>query len=127
MAKKLAVKTILVCDDSPETRLLLKSVLTNDGFAVLEAENGLVAQALAEAHIPNLIIMDVVMPGQDGITTIVKLAANPETSGIPIIIMTGKTAITKLIDHDSLQVKAIFEKPFFMKDLRAKIAEIFND
>ncbi len=127
MAKKIAVKTILICDDSPETRMLLKSVLTSDGFAVLEAENGLIAQELAEAHIPDLIIMDVVMPGQDGITTIGKLAANRETSNIPVIIMTGKTAITKLIDAGSHQVKSIFEKPFFMKDLRAKITEIFND
>jgi len=127
MAKKIAVKTILICDDSPETRMLLKSVLTNDSLAVLEAENGLIAQELAEAHIPDLIIMDVVMPGQDGITTIGKLAANQETSHIPVIIMTGKTAITKLIDKGARQVKAIFEKPFFMKDLRGKIAEIFND
>lgn len=127
MARKISVKTVLICDDSPEIRMVLKSVLTNDGFAVLEAENGLVGQALAEAHIPDLIIMDVVMPGQDGITTIGKLAGNQETAGIPVIIMTGKTAITKLIGEGSSQVKAIFEKPFFMKDLRAKIAEIFSD
>ena len=127
MAKKIEVKTVLICDDSSETRMLLKSVLTNDGFAVLEAENGLIAQELAVAHLPDLIIMDVVMPGQDGVTTIGKLAANTATSSIPIIIMTGKTAITKLLDKESNQVAAVFEKPFFMKDLRAKIAEIFND
>ncbi|MEA2082430.1 MAG: response regulator [Elusimicrobiota bacterium] len=127
MAKRIAIKTVLVCDDSPPTRTLLRSVLTNDGFSVLEAENGLVAQELAETHIPDLIIMDVVMPGQDGITTIGKLSAKPETSNIPVIVMTGKTAITKLIDRGAGQVRGIFEKPFFMKDLRAKIAEILND
>ncbi|PIV18060.1 MAG: hypothetical protein COZ15_05455 [Elusimicrobia bacterium CG_4_10_14_3_um_filter_49_12_50_7] len=127
MAKKIAVKTVLVCDDSTEIRMLLKSVLSNEGFAVLEAENGLVGQELAEAHIPDLIILDMIMPGQEGITTIGKLAGNPETAEIPIIIMTGKTAITKLIGAGASQVKAVFEKPFFMKDLRAKIAEIFSD
>jgi len=127
MAQKIAVNEILICDDSPETRFLLKTVLTNEGFVVLEADDGIVAQELAEKHCPNLIIMDVVMPGRDGITTIKNLHSNPDTANIPIIVMTGKPSIVKLLGEAEVQIKAVIEKPFPLKTLKATVAEIFND
>ena len=127
MAKKIAVNEILICDDSPQTRLLLKTVFSTEGFFVLEAEDGVSAQELAEKHIPDLIIMDVVMPGQDGITTIKNLHSNAVTSNIPIIVITGKPSIIKLLGEAESQIVSVIEKPFPLKTVKEKVAEIFDD
>lgn len=127
MAKKIPLTKILICDDSFETRMLLKTVLANEGFVVLEAMNGIIAQELAEEHQPELIIMDLVMPEQDGITTLKKLKSNRKTQDIPVIIISGKSAITGVFEENKNLIKAILEKPFHIKDIKQKVAEIFND
>jgi len=127
MAKKIPLTKILICDDSFETRMLLKTVLANEGFVVLEAMNGIMAQKIAEEQQPELIIMDLVMPEQDGITTLKKLKSNRKTQDIPVIIISGKSAITGVLEENKKLIKAIFEKPFHIRDIKQKVAEIFND
>ncbi len=127
MAKKIAVSKILVCDDSKQTRIMLRSVFSNDGFVVLEAKDGKMGQEMAEKHLPDLIIMDIVMPKQDGITTIKNLKSNPKTRDIPIIVITGKSAITELLPSERDSVEAVFEKPFPLKVLKEKVEKLFNE
>lgn len=127
MAKKIPLTKILICDDSFETRMLLKTVLANEGFVVLEAMNGIMAQEIAEEYQPELIIMDLIMPEQDGITTLKKLKSNQKTQDIPVIIISGKSAITDVLEENKNLIKAILEKPFHIKDIKQKVAEIFND
>lgn len=127
MAKKIPLTKILICDDSFETRMLLKTVLANEGFVVLEAMNGIMAQEIAEEYQPELIIMDLIMPEQDGITTLKKLKSNQKTQDIPVIIISGKSAITGVLEENKKLIKAILEKPFHIKDIKQKVAEIFND
>ncbi|MFH1957457.1 MAG: response regulator [bacterium] len=126
MAKKIPVTEILICDDSFETRMLLKTILTKEGFTVTEATDGIMAQELAAARQPDLIIMDLVMPRQDGLTTLKKLKSDPETQDIPVIIISGKSAVTGVLEENKKLISAILEKPFHVKDIKQKVAEILN-
>ena len=75
------IRRILVVDDSPTERLALTELLTREGYQVLTAENGEQALALARAELPDLVLMDVVMPGMNGYQA---------TRHIPVIICTTK-------------------------------------
>ena len=126
MAHKIAVPTILVCDDSSETRLLLQTIFTSEGYAVFEAKDGLAAEETAISLQPDLIIIDVVMPRQDGITTIRQLKNNEKTAHIPVIVISGKASLTQLLSKEDQNIATVFKKPFHLNELKEKVAEILK-
>jgi CheY-like chemotaxis protein len=81
-------KKILIVDDDPDIRTLLKVRLTAHRFEVLEAEDGRVAVTLAKQEKPDLILLDILMPGQDGIETYQILRKDPITQDIFVIFLT---------------------------------------
>jgi twitching motility two-component system response regulator PilH len=84
------IQTILVVDDSPTERLALTEVLTRQGYQVVTAENGEDAIAKSAEARPDLILMDVVMPGMNGYQATRTISRNDVTRDIPIIICTTK-------------------------------------
>ena len=84
------VKNILVVDDSPTERVFTVDVLTKAGYQVTTAENGEEGIAKAKASKPDLILMDVVMPGLNGYQATRTLTRDDETKNIPIIVCTTK-------------------------------------
>ena len=82
-------KTILIVEDDPSNRMLLRDVLQHDGYETLEAANGEDALQLALAHVPDLILMDIQMPVMDGTTAVRKLKQDPRTNRIPVIALTA--------------------------------------
>lgn len=84
------IKKILVIDDSPTERLYLTELLTRHGYAVAAAENAEDALARLQAGLPDLILMDVVMPGTNGYQLTRQLARDPATERVPIVICTTK-------------------------------------
>jgi diguanylate cyclase (GGDEF)-like protein/PAS domain S-box-containing protein len=80
---------ILVADDDAVSRLIFVEVLEAEGFRTIEAENGLEAIAQALANKPDLIILDVIMPGMDGLQACTELRAKPGFHEIPILVLTG--------------------------------------
>jgi PAS domain S-box-containing protein len=84
--------TILVVDDEPPVRLFLEQLLADEGFRVLSAPDGPQAIAMAKAHRPDLITMDLMMPGMDGAATIRHLRADPETRDIPVVVISALPA-----------------------------------
>ena len=84
------VKNILVVDDSPTERFFTVDVLTKAGYLVTTAENGEEGIAKAKAIKPDLILMDVVMPGLTGYQATRTLSRDEETKAIPIIVCTSK-------------------------------------
>ncbi|MDP2879979.1 MAG: response regulator [Azonexus sp.] len=84
------VKNILVVDDSPTERFFTVDVLTKAGYQVTTAENGEEGIAKAKASKPDLILMDVVMPGLNGYQATRTLTRDDETKNIPIIVCTTK-------------------------------------
>jgi DNA-binding response OmpR family regulator len=84
-------KKILLVDDEPNLRELLRHMLEIGGFEVLEAEDGLDALEKVESYLPDIMILDVMMPHMDGVTVCKKLRAMPKFAELPIIMLSGKT------------------------------------
>jgi CheY-like chemotaxis protein len=86
------METILIIDDVQTDRELLGSVVTKAGHHPVYASDGIEALNLAKAKRPALIFLDVVMPTQDGFKTCRTLKNDPETSKIPVVLVTSKSA-----------------------------------
>ena len=83
------MKTILVVDDKPAGRELVRTVLERAGFSVVEAIDGLEAVHSARAHRPDLIILDLHMPGLDGFGVIAELRRDAEFEATPVVALTA--------------------------------------
>ncbi len=82
---------ILLVDDEPNVRELLRQMLELGGFDVVEAEDGLEALEKLEMVVPDIMILDVMMPNLDGVSLCKKLRAGTAFAGLPIIMVSGKT------------------------------------
>ena len=82
--------SVLVIDDESPIRLLCRVNLEADGFRVFEADNGLTGVEVARAELPDVIILDVMMPGLDGWQVAERLREDEATSGIPIVFLTAR-------------------------------------
>jgi twitching motility two-component system response regulator PilH len=88
---------ILVVDDEPDERTFIATVLEDNGATVSQAENGDEALSMAASLKPDLITLDLAMPGKNGIVVFETLRADPEMSSIPVCIITGRPELRKLI------------------------------
>lgn len=95
------MKHVVVVDDDKEIREIIAVALSYNGFEVAVASNGSQLQSLLDAQIPDLILLDVMMPGLDGYQLFYHLRHDPQTSHIPVIIMTAHSEdIYARISHD---------------------------
>jgi len=90
-SKEPVVALILVVDDAQTDRELMARVVTEAGHRALLAADGREAISLAKTHKPSLIFLDVVMPVMDGFATCRHLHRDPETAGIPVVLVTSKS------------------------------------
>jgi len=97
VASPLAGRTILVVDDEDDVRLFLTTVFEDAGAEVLTASDGDTAVAMAREHQPDLISLDLSMPGKDGVETFVELRRTPETEEIPVCVVTGHPEFRQVI------------------------------
>ncbi len=86
----MAIKKILVVDDSATDRFYLTEILQGAGFEVSTAENGDECLVKVKENMPDLVVMDVIMPGLNGFQATRALSKNAETAHIPVIMCTGK-------------------------------------
>ena len=93
----MAINKILIVDDSPTERLYLTDILVKNGFAVSTAVNGDEAIERIRAERPELILMDVVMPGSNGFQVTRAIARDPELAALPVIICSSKNQETDRI------------------------------
>jgi twitching motility two-component system response regulator PilH len=120
----MAIQKILVVDDSPTERYFLSDVLTKNGFTVSTAENGEDALAKVKADKPQLILMDIVMPGQNGFQVTRAITRDPETQDVPVIICTSKGQETDRIWGLRQGARDYIVKPVDPQELLAKIASL---
>jgi two-component system cell cycle response regulator DivK len=82
-------KRILVVEDQEDNRQILRDLLASAGFEMLEAEDGARGVAIAEAELPDLILMDIQLPEMDGYEATRRIKANPRLRTIPVIVVTS--------------------------------------
>lgn len=117
-------KRILVADDEPELVEVLRINLERQGYEVVAASDGLEALRLALAVSPDLIVLDVMMPGLEGHEVAKKLAANPATSSIPVVMLTARTDEPSEFAGLSAGAWDYVKKPFSMRVLIARIGAL---
>ena len=86
---------ILVVDDDPDSRSLLRSLLSAEGYTVREADGGELALAAAHANKPELILLDVRMPDMDGMEVCRRLKGHDGTHDVPVIFLSGSTEMNR--------------------------------
>jgi len=111
---------ILVVDDSATVRMSLGRCLRDEGYTVVEAEDAAAGFARVAEHRPDLILLDLMMPGMNGPQFLRSLRENPAYSDVPVIVITGVRGLT--IHPASLGVSEVVEKPFDADELLNKIA-----
>lgn len=108
----LAGSSVLIVDDSEANISLLKKALSGYGIEFQEASSGEAALKLLENSIPDLIILDIILPGIDGFETCRKIKANKNTRGVPVIFITSKTGADDILTGFSLGGADYIAKPF---------------
>jgi len=119
-----AIQKILIVDDSPTERYYLTDILVKHGFTVSTAENGEEALLKIKAEKPELILMDVVMPGANGFQITRSIARDPELASVPIIICSSKNQETDRIWGLRQGARDYLVKPVDPQQLLAKIATL---
>ena len=115
------IKTILVVDDSPTERYFLTDLLRKNGFDVVSADTGEDGVAKAKLEKPDLILMDVVMPGLNGFQATRMLSRDPATQAIPVIMCTTKNQDTDRVWGLRQGAIDYLVKPIVAEELLAKI------
>jgi DNA-binding response OmpR family regulator len=110
-------KKILIVDDEPELTKVMQARLAAHSYEIISAENGLKALEQAKAESPDLILLDVMMPKMHGLDVLRNLKNNPETEGIPVIMLTAKDDKESVIKARSLGAKEYISKPFNLEAL----------
>ncbi len=115
------IKKILIVDDSPTERHVLNDLLTKSGYEVVASDNGEDAILKARLLKPDLILMDVVMPGLNGFQATRAISRDPETRTIPVILCTSKNQETDKIWGMRQGARDYVIKPVNREELLAKI------
>ena len=116
--------TVLVIDDDPHMGVILTRILMKHGFTVKVAMDGPSGIELAKSEHPDLIILDVVMPGIDGVEVARRLRGEPACSGIPIAFLTAFAPSVGKREAKDVAVNAFISKPFVVEDLVESIKEL---
>jgi len=108
---------IVIVEDTTEARRLIRRILQSQGsFTILEASNGREGLELIQRELPDLVILDLMMPEMDGFTVIEALRAKQETATIPVIVATAKELTTDEKSRLSGQIQSLMQKGDFLND-----------
>ncbi len=119
-------KRILVVDDERHIVRLVQVNLERAGYEVLTAYDGVEALEVARAELPDMVILDVMMPRMDGFETLKELRADARTKEIPVIMLTAKAQDADIFKGWSSGVDSYLTKPFNPRELLAFVNRIFQ-
>ena len=119
--ESLTKSSILVVDDSPDNLTILANTLANAGHNTLIASSGDSALNQLSHHLPDLILLDVLMPGIDGFETCRRLKAKPDTANIPVIFMTSLSDVENIVKGFEVGGVDYITKPFQQDEMLVRI------
>ena len=121
------IPSVLVVDDEQMTRNLLRLMLEHTGFNVLEAEDGLMALEMVAEHMPDVLLLDVMMPNMDGFTVCETMRNQPETADIPIILLSARTSADFIQRGKDAGANSYLGKPIGRKEMVCALNEVLQD
>jgi CheY-like chemotaxis protein len=120
------MKKILVADDDRNILYLISEVLAKGDYEVFQAVNGDHALRLAREASPDLIVLDIMMPGLDGFKVLQELKSDPQTRGIKVVVISARTKPEDVDMGMAQGADHYFSKPFKISDLTTKIRELLD-
>ncbi|KPA10963.1 serine phosphatase RsbU, regulator of sigma subunit [Candidatus Magnetomorum sp. HK-1] len=121
LEKKKDLTKVLIVDDTPVMLTVLQKFLEMEGYCVYPATNGPEARELAEKELPDLILLDIMMPGESGMETCEKLKNNPNTADIPVIFISAVTDIDSKVKGFEIGAVDYITKPFEKQEVIARV------
>ena len=120
-------KRILVVEDQEDNRRILRDLLTSKGYEVIEAVDGEEGVTMAGKHIPDLILMDIQLPGLDGYEATRRIKSNTDLAGIPIIAVTSYALSGDETKAKEAGCDDYISKPYSPRVLLSKVHENLGD
>ncbi|MDK2912278.1 MAG: two-component system, OmpR family, alkaline phosphatase synthesis response regulator PhoP [Methanolobus sp.] len=117
---------ILIVDEEIDASTALKVALEAEGYNVIEALDGYEGIRKAKSETPDVILLDIMMPGMDGFEVCRRLKADPASSHIPVIMLTAKGEIDDKVEGLELGADDYVTKPFNLKELKARIRMVLR-
>jgi len=117
---------ILVVDDEEDIRELVRLNLAKESFEILDCESGEQALSLSRAKQPDLIVLDLMLPGIDGLEVCKRLKADPKTAAIPVVILTAKGEEADVVAGLEIGAEDYVVKPFSGKVLAARVRRLLR-
>ncbi len=119
---------IMIVDDEPDLLEVVKLILESDGYQVVTAGGGQEALDKMEKELPDLVLLDIIMPKMDGWEVFSRIKSNPRTHEIPVIMLTAKDQrIDKLIGLHVVRVDDYITKPFGRAELLERIKRVLQE
>lgn len=112
---------VLIVDDDPLNRAVLENMLRSQGFETIQAENGPDGRERAARHAPEIILLDIMMPGESGFETLIKLKETPSTAAIPVIFLSALEDVASKVRGFELGAVDYVTKPFEHQEVLARI------
>ncbi len=120
-------QSVLIVDDEPMARTLLRLMLVRAGFNVSEAEDGFDALDKVRKNRPDVILLDVMMPGMDGFSVCERLRNDAETAALPIIMLSAKTDLASINRGLRVGATVYLTKPISPEDLTRHVHEVLEN
>lgn len=117
-------KKILVVEDDPSSLRLTQYVLESKGYVVITAQNGLEGLKKAQTEEPELVVLDAMLPGIDGLEICYQLRAEPKTAGLPVLMLSAKARETDREAGLKVGVNAYLTKPAAPAEILGKVEEL---
>lgn len=119
--------TVLVVDDDDDIRSLVSQMLRKEGYCVLEASSGAEAELAAISKTPQLILMDIGMPGLDGLSVVWRLRQHPEIANVPVVIVTAYDSFDLRAEAAAAGCRGYLTKPMEPRELISLVSEVLHN
>lgn len=118
--------TVLICDNEEILRSLVRASLEGSGYALVEARDGDEALELARRTRPDVILLDMMMPGRSGLDVLKELRTDPELRGVPVVMLTARAQATDRESAEQAGADRFLAKPFSPLELVRVVAELLD-
>jgi DNA-binding response OmpR family regulator len=118
------LQRVLICDDEDVLRTLVRTCLTRRGFEVLEAQDGDEAVEAIRSEQPDLVLLDLMMPGRTGLEVLEAVQADAALSAIPVLMLTARTLEADHVAALGAGARSFLPKPFTLAELDAAVDDL---